>query len=258
MNKKEGKSICIFSPKGGVGKTILAMNFAGVASLYDKKALLIDFDLYNGCTSMLINQTISKTIYNLIEDLNNHNVKDISNYTYKYNKNIDILCAYKDPRQRSKIDINLIKTILNNAQNLYDLILIDTSNVLDEVNLSILDNVNLVLFIITNDIFNIKNIRNIINIFKDCEIFNFKILMNNSTDFKTQFFSLSDIKNIIGVPIDYLISNNFFIKDITFYLYENKIPLLVNEKKYKNEINNLNNILNDILKDGDNNEKKSS
>lgn len=251
--KKEGKSICIFSPKGGVGKTILAMNFAGVASLVDKKVLFIDFDLFNGCASMLINQTISKTIYNLADDLNNNKFENILNYIYKYNKNIDILCALKDPRQESKINIKVVETILNNAKDFYDLILIDTSSVLDEINLVTLDKSDLTLFIITNDIFNIKNMRNLINIFKDCEISNFKILMNNSIDFKAQYFSLSDIQNIISANIDYSISNNFFIKNITSYLYENKIPLLANgnEKKYKNEISNLNNILNDMLKDGE-------
>lgn len=252
MSKKEGKSICIFSPKGGVGKTILAMNFAGSASFFDTKVLLVDFDLCNGSISMLINQPITKSIYNLVEDAN------ISNYIYKYNDNLDILCAPKDPRQRSKININIVKKVLNNTKHLYDLIIIDTSSVLDDINLSILDNVDFVLFVITNDIFNIKNMRNMINIFKDCEISNFKILMNNSIDFKIQYFSSSDIKNIIGANIDYFIPSNFFIKDITALLYDCKIPIL-NDKMYKNEIDKLNSILQGILKkDGDKNEEKST
>ncbi len=257
MSERKCKSVCIFSPKGGVGKTILAMNLAGISSLINKKVLLIDFDLFNGCISMLIDKNISKTIFDLVDDFNNNKFQSFSDYIYKYNENIDILCAPKDPRQGNKIESKYIKIILDKVKNTYDLVIIDTSSVLDEITLTILDVVNLILFVVTNDLFHIKNLRNIINLFKENEIDNFKVLINNSIDFKSQYFSLSDIKKILGTNINYSISNSFFMKDITSYLYENTIPVLVkgNDKKHNSEINNLNNIIKDILKE-DNNEKE--
>lgn len=255
---KKGKSICIFSPKGGIGKTILAMNLAGVASLNNKKVLLMDLDLFNGSISMLLNQNITKTIFHISDDFNNNRFENILDYIFHYNNNIDILCAPKDPRQASKVDSKYIEMIVNRVESIYDLIIIDMSNILDEINLITLDTVDLILFIITDDIFNIKNLRNVLNIFKDNNIDNYKILLNDSINFKNPFFTENDINKILDTKINYYISNDLYMKNITGYLYSNNIPILANNnyKRYKKEVNNLSKIINDILEEGESNEEK--
>ena len=47
MNNK-GTSICVFSAKGGVGKTITTLNLAGIFEVLNKRVLIIDFDLSGG------------------------------------------------------------------------------------------------------------------------------------------------------------------------------------------------------------------
>lgn len=254
----KGKTICLFSPKGGVGKTTIAMNLAGLIAMKKEKVLLIDFDVFNGGLSLLIDENITKTIYHLTDDLSNNRYKEFNNYIHKYNENIDILCAPKDPRQGSKIDGRYIEHILEKASLNYNYIIIDTSSVLDEINLTTLDIVDEIIFVTTNDIMSIKNLRNILNIFKDNEINNYKVILNNSFDFKVPYFSLLEIKKIIGANIDYSLSTSFFIKDITRLLYECKIPVLDNttRKKYKNEFSKLEILINDLIDKGEKNEKK--
>ena len=76
MNKM-GKTICVFSPKGGVGKTVLSLNLAGICELSKKKVLLLDLDIQSGSLGMIINQEIKKTIYNIREDLKMNKYKNI-------------------------------------------------------------------------------------------------------------------------------------------------------------------------------------
>jgi len=55
------KTITFFSSKGGVGKSVLALNSAVTLSReYHKKTLLIDLDLQFGDISMLVNQYAKK------------------------------------------------------------------------------------------------------------------------------------------------------------------------------------------------------
>ena len=48
MNTSLGKVVTVSSVKGGVGKTTLAANLAGLYFLLKKKVLIIDLDLYAG------------------------------------------------------------------------------------------------------------------------------------------------------------------------------------------------------------------
>lgn len=253
---KSAKTICLFSPKGGVGKTIIAMNLAGLLSKRNEKVLLVDFDVFNGGLSMLINENITKTIYQLTDDLINNRYKEINDYVYNYNESLDILCAPKDPRQGSKIDSKYIDLILEKASLNYSYIIIDTSSVLDEINLVALDYSDEILFVTSSDLMSLKNLRNVINIFKDYEINNYKVILNSSFNFINPYFSLQEIKKIIGTNVDYTFTNTFFIKDITKILYDNKIPVLDNyiAKKYKSDINKLNIIIQDLV--GGNDEEK--
>ena len=71
MNNK-GTSICITSAKGGVGKTILTLNLAGLYATLNKKVLIIDFDLSGGAIAAALNLTYQKSVYNFVDDYNNN------------------------------------------------------------------------------------------------------------------------------------------------------------------------------------------
>ncbi len=256
MKKGKTKTMCIYSPKGGTGKSVITMSLGGVLSIMKKKILLVDFDFFNGALSMLIDDNITKTAYQLTDDLTNHRYKSFNDYVYKYNDNIDILCAPKDPRQGNKIDGKFVDIIIERATSFYDYILIDTSTDLNDISLTTMDLVDEIIFIAVNDVMCAKNLRNILNIFKDLKIDNYKILLNNSIN-KGTYFSLSDYKKIIGSDISYTLDNSFYIKELNDKLFNNKIAVLNPDinKKHKKDIVVLEQIINEC-KEGEINEEK--
>ena len=153
--------LCVFGVKGGIGKSILAMNLAGVVSNKNKRVLILDADLYGGSIALALNKKVDKTIFNFVDDYNNNRYKDINDYITKYNENIDFISSPIDPRKASKIDSRYIDILLDKAKFNYDLIIVDTNHILNEINLSILDKSDKVLFVTTNDSFDIKNMRNL-------------------------------------------------------------------------------------------------
>lgn len=250
--KKKGRSLCIYSPKGGVGKTILTMNLAGVAAVLGKKTLIIDLDLFNGGMSLLTNEDIiNKNIFKLNSDIDNGIIKEMSNYIINYKRNIDILCAPKDPRDAIKVDAKFIGSLIDKMEYSYDLVLIDTSSYLDKVNLNALNESDNILVVMTNDLLSIKNTKNIVTIFNDTHVENYKILLNEGIDNIDTYFSYKDIKRIIGANIDYLIEKTFFIKELTSYIYNREIPVLNKNiiANYKKEITKLENIIEDLFKE---------
>ncbi len=251
MKRKAAKVISIFSCKGGVGKTTNIINLAGVYSLMDKNVLIMDFDLNSGGVAASLNVDVKKTLYNVVDDMSNNRFDEIEKYISKYNEKIDVLSAPIDPRNATKVDAKYIPIIISSCMYKYDVILIDTSHNLSPITLSILDNSDNTLFMITNDPIDLKNSRSMISVFKDNDKTNYKVVFNSSKDTGKDYYSLFDVKNIIRHNIDYTIDRTFYIKDIDKYVINGQILTL--DKKIRarrsKDVMRLTKIANSLLED---------
>ena len=245
---KKGKVLCVYSPKGGVGKSIISANIAGSSYLMGKRTLLIDADLYDGGLSLFVNEEIKKNIYTLSNDIKNNKYESILDYVYNYNEGLDLLCSTKIQLEASLIKEKYMDKIIEDAKNIYDFIVIDTNSSYNDFNENIFNLCDEVLLILTNDIVNIKNMKNVITMFNDIGIYKYKVLYNSAFDFKDQYFSYEEMIEIIGANIDYTILREGFFKNITGYLFNNKIPILYknNDVQYYSLLNKCNLIINDM------------
>ena len=232
MSLNRGKVLCVFGVKGGIGKSILSMSLAGVASNKSIKTLIIDMDIYGGSIAITLNKDANKTIYNFFDDYTNNRFKDVKDYINKYNDNIDYIACPKDPRKSNKINSDYLEILIDKVRFNYDLVILDTNHILNELNLSILDKSDDILLVTSNDAFDIKNMRSLISIFKDLDKKNYKILLNNAIRENREYFNIYDIKDIIKNNIDYVLSNKFYIRDIDSYIMDGMIVTL--DKKYMN------------------------
>ena len=223
MKIKKGKSMCFFSAKGGVGKTVNILNLAGILEQLDKKVLIIDFDLGTGGVAASLNKRIKMSVYDMGEDILNNRFTKVKDYVSSYDKNIDILASPKDPRDANKMDVRVVNDIIKKAELEYDAVLIDTNHTLSDINLVILQTVTKILFVTTNDPIDLKNLKSILAIFKELEFNNYKVMLNNSRDPFKSYFSMYDIKHILKNNVDYTLSVDLFLRDMEKYIMDGKI-----------------------------------
>lgn len=223
MKRTKGKIITVTSTKGGVGKTITTLNLAGTYEKLGYKVLVIDLDLYGGAVATYLNSTNDKTIFNLVEDYMNNRYEKIDDYLFCYSKNIHVIAAPKDPRMASKVNTKYIPLLLGNVVYKYDVILIDTSHAFDEMNIITLDNSDTILYMFTNDTFDLKNTKSFISIMKDVGYKNYYTILNESVFPGKGYYSLFDMRNIIKNNIDFTISKAMHIRNIDKYIVDGKI-----------------------------------
>lgn len=235
MIKNKGKIITVTSNKGGVGKTIFLLNLAGIISKLDKKVLIVDCDLVGGAVALNLDLKPNKNIYHVFDDLVGNHYQSYDKYITSYNNKIDVVASCKDPRQALKIDINYIIAFLENVKPHYDIILIDTTHGLTENNIRILDKSDTVLYMMTNDLMDIKNTKSFMEVIDSSNIEDLRVILNNSRDVNLNYFSKYDIRNMIGRNIDYSIDSTLYIKSITSFLLEGEIFTLNKSLTFKDK-----------------------
>ena len=251
MSLNKAKVFTITSVSGGVGKTTTVLNLSGILSSLEKKVLILDLDLTSSDIAATLNLDYDFDIYNLYEDINNNKFNSLKDYVVSYNEYIDILSSPKDPRLGRKIPINTLKTIIYKAQLKYDVILIDTSHVLTDINLLAFDLSDEMLFVISNDSMNLKSMKSFVSILDSMNKNNYKIILNESINKDRNFYNKYDIKSIVGRSINYTIPSSFYIKDIDKYVINGSILTLVPKivKQNKTAMNNFKLIISNLLKE---------
>lgn len=226
MALEKAKVLVVSSVKGGTGKTTTVLNLAGIYSLENKKVLIMDLDLFSGGIAASLNVSDSQDIYKLIDDFNNNRFVSIEPYLVKYNKEIDVLAAPRDPRLASKINGKYFSLVLSKVIYRYDIILIDTNHFMNDINLMALDASDQVLYVITNDPIDLKNMATRVALHKNIEQNDYKIVLNEAHDTQRDYFTKYDIKNILNDNIDYTIPKSFYIKNIDKYVLDGNILTL--------------------------------
>lgn len=249
MAIKQAKIIVVTSVKGGTGKTTTTINLAGILEKLNKKILLVDLDIYASGIAVALNVKNEKDLFILIEDLNNNRFSNLDDYITKYDDSIDLLLAPKDPRNASKINSKYLNIVLAKAKLKYDVILIDTNHILNDINLVALDNSDETLYLIRNDLIDLKNMRTMVAIYEDMEKSNYKVILNDSADKFKNFFTKYDIKHMIKKNIDYIIPSSLYLNNYDKYIMDGKILTLDKNfvRKNKKPIDNLEKMLIKIL-----------
>ncbi len=153
------KVITIFSTKGGVGKTLIAVNLGvSLARDFSKKILLVDMDTHGvGDMSRMLDLSPQKAAVDMIQHIKKHPIDSLRKQDYLVHSNlgVDFLCGALKPQQVPHLDPDRIKDVFSAYAKDYDYIIVDTGESFSDVFVETLNESNLTLLIVTPDILSI-------------------------------------------------------------------------------------------------------
>lgn len=156
---KHGKTIIIFSAKGGVGKTTLSTNIAAeLANTHNKKTLLIDLDLQFGDVGVALQVNQERSISDVI----GQSVIDetlLRNIIISTDVGYDIIAAPVEPSAVEKIRAEAVQQIITLASREYDYVILDSAPAFTDIILTGFDLAEQFVIISTPDLPSIKNLR---------------------------------------------------------------------------------------------------
>jgi pilus assembly protein CpaE len=154
--ERTGRIVSVFAPKGGVGKTTIAFNFAVTASQIGQRTVLIDGSLQFGDLRALLKVPVdAPSILELPTDRIQE--QDLRDVLWRDPSGVDILLAPPRVEQHEMVTPRDIQKALSLLRRIYRVIVVDLPSALTEQTLEFLDQSDQILEIVTYDSTTLRN-----------------------------------------------------------------------------------------------------
>jgi pilus assembly protein CpaE len=203
----EGRVIAIFSPKGGVGRTTIAVNLAvAAATELGRSVVLMDGSFQFGDVGVLLNlNPKNKSIADLVPELEQGEPESLDTFVIKHSSGIEVLLAPPSPEMAELITPGGVKRVIEALRRRHDLVIIDCTSWFNDTTLAILDVADDVLTILSLEITSIKNMRLFLEVAEQLgyEQSKIKLVLNRADS--TLGIRVADVENSIGRKVDHTI-----------------------------------------------------
>jgi len=161
----------VFSPKGGVGTTMLAVNLAISLQREETPVVLVDGNMEFGDVMVFVNQQAKNSIVDLAPRANELDPEVIEEVTILHSPSgIKILAAPTRPEHSENVNGEQFSKVLQYLCNFYSYVLVDCSSSLTDVTLSAIDISDLIILVTTQEIPAIKDSRMFLDLLKPLNI----------------------------------------------------------------------------------------
>jgi pilus assembly protein CpaE len=204
---QQGRIVAVFGPKGGVGRTTLAVNMAvAAATELGQRTCLVDASFQFGDVGVLLNlNPKNKSIADLIPELESGEPESLDTFIINHSAGIRVLLAPPSPEMAELITPHAIKRMLEALRATHDLVVVDCMSSFNETTLAILDLADTVLTMLSLEITSIKNIRLFLEVAEQLGYGADKVrLVLNRAD-SSLGIRVADVEHSIGRRVDHTI-----------------------------------------------------
>jgi pilus assembly protein CpaE len=157
--------VAVFSPKGGVGTTTIAVNVAMAAALRAPGRVgILDLDLQFGQAATHLNIQPRQTIADLVRDEQALSEPDLlRTYATAHGEGLQILASPGLPELAESVTPEHVEKILDTAPGTFDQIVVDAGSALDERTMHVLDAATTVIIPVLPEIADLKAVHSLID-----------------------------------------------------------------------------------------------
>ena len=155
----QGQVIAVFSPKGGVGTSVIAANLAvALRQTTNKKVALLDGNLSMGDIGVIMDLKSPKTIVDLSNRIGELDRDLLNDVMASHTTQVKVLLAPPKPQIGELVTSDHLRAIVELMRREFDYVVIDTQSSFQDKALALLDVADLIIVLMTLEMTCIKNI----------------------------------------------------------------------------------------------------
>jgi pilus assembly protein CpaE len=126
-NAPRGQIVIVFNPKGGVGKTTIAVNVAAMLQVRKgEQVLLVDCDTVTGHVASSLGMENIRTVADAwTEDLNTGDAETFAEIASKHQNGVSVLVMAESPLHTEILDPKRVAEAITQACHVYDWVIVD-------------------------------------------------------------------------------------------------------------------------------------
>jgi pilus assembly protein CpaE len=195
-----GKILTVFSPKGGIGCTTVAVNMAVTMAEAGHRTVLIDGSLQFGDVGVMLNMKSNASIIDVVERSSDLDADLISSVLMTHESGLHVLLAPPRPEMAELVKAADVKKILEAMRVLFDFVVIDTGTNLDDVNLALLDMADRIVLVTRQSLPSLKNVSRFFDLSEVLEYEREKVVLVINHASKRMNITVKDIEDTLKWP----------------------------------------------------------
>jgi pilus assembly protein CpaE len=157
-----GKLVAVYSPKGGVGCTTLAVNVATAMCQLDPslKVAIVDCRLQFGDIKIMLDLRVNRSIVDLVDNIDELDVDLVESTMVRDERSgLRALLAPPKPEMADMVSADHVRAVLDNLKQIFDYVIVDMGSRLQDLELGVFDLADRIVLVLTPDLPAITSVR---------------------------------------------------------------------------------------------------
>ncbi len=207
VDKPINQSLAVFSLRGGLGVSTLAVNLAaGMQQLWGQSTLLTDMAFVNGQAALMLDVPLRRTWADLgrigAEEID---LETLDLVVLRHGSGLAVLAAPKQVENAELISQKHVERVLELARQKYQFTVIDLPHDFSVTTITALDSVDTILCLVSPDLASVHCASNALRVFKDLGYNDQKVQVVLNWNYSTAGLARKEIEKALQKPISVVI-----------------------------------------------------
>lgn len=197
------KVVAVFSPKGGVGTTTIAVNTAILANqLHPERTVIVDLALQFGAVATHLNLTLNNSLADMARDEEAlRDLDQLRTYISLHDNGLQVIAAAGSPEYAELVTAQHVERMVGTLAANYDAVVIDAGSTLDERALAVFELAECIVVPIVAELGALRAVRTMLDYLNDTSSVMTKAIYVLNNMFPREPLRTPDVETALGTKI---------------------------------------------------------